>query len=116
MAPSRRQDSREREVASISREMKLTAKSLDCPIMLLSQLNRQVESRADKRPMLADLRESGAIEQDADCVIGLHVPFNYSNDDNERNKAEALLLKQRNGPVGVIPLFWTPENATFHNP
>ena len=116
MSPSKRYDSREREVASISREMKLNAKVLNCPILLLSQLNSQVESRADKRPMLSDLRESGAIEQDADCVIGLHLPFNYSNDDQDRNKAEAILLKQRNGPVGMVPLFWQPETATFHDP
>lgn len=115
MAPDRKYDSREREVAAISREMKLTAKALNCPVILLSQLNRELERRTDKRPQLSDLRESGAIEQDADCVIGLDLPFNYTNQDQDRTKAEAILLKQRNGPVGMVPLFWQPETATFHN-
>ncbi len=116
MHPGRRFDSREREIATISREMKLTAKALNCSVILLSQLNRQLEQRKDKRPLLSDLRESGAIEQDGDRVLALYQPFQYSGLDEDRYKAEAILLKQRNGPVGTVDLHWTPETASFHNP
>jgi replicative DNA helicase len=115
-SPSRKYDSREREISSISREMKQLSKDLNCPVILLSQLNRELEKRSDKRPTLADLRESGAIEQDADVVIGLFQPFPYTNKDEDRGKAEAVILKQRNGPVGSIDLRWTAETATFWNP
>ena len=116
LSPSRRIEHREQQISSISREMKRIAKDLSCPVILLSQLNRDLERRADKRPTLADLRESGAIEQDADCVIGLYQPFVYSDKDDERGKAEAIILKQRNGPIGTIDLRWVPETATFLNP
>jgi replicative DNA helicase len=96
--------------------MKQLAKDLNCPVVLLSQLNRELEKRADKRPTLADLRESGAIEQDADVVIGLYQPFTYSNKREDHGKAQAIILKQRNGPVGSVDLLWTPETATFWNP
>jgi replicative DNA helicase len=72
-----------------------------------------VEERADKRPILADLRESGAIEQDADLVIGLYQPFPYTNLDQDKGQAEAIILKQRNGPIGMIELEWVCETATF---
>jgi replicative DNA helicase len=116
MSPGRRYDNREREISSLSREMKQLAKDLNCPVVLLSQLNRELEKRADKRPTLADLRESGAIEQDADVVIGLYQPFTYSNKREDHGKAQAIILKQRNGPVGSVDLLWTPETATFWNP
>jgi replicative DNA helicase len=116
MAPGRKYDNREREIASISREMKLTAKVLNCPVLMASQLNRELEKRADKRPIVSDLRESGAIEQDCDVCIGLYLPFNYSNQDEDRNEAEAILLKQRNGPIGTISLFWQSETTSFHDP
>lgn len=116
MNPGRRFDTREREISSLSREMKLLAKDLDCSIILLSQLNRQLEQRKDKRPLLSDLRESGSIEQDADRVIALYQPFQYSGLDEDKNKAEAILLKQRNGPVGTVDLYWEPTTATFHDP
>ncbi len=109
----RKYDSREREVSSISREMKRLAKDLSVPVIVLSQLNRQLESRLDKRPALADLRESGAIEQDADLVLALFRPFPYTNRDEDRGKAECIILKQRQGPIGAIELQWVPETATF---
>jgi len=115
MASGYKYESREREISSISRQMKQIAKSLSVPVVLLSQLNRENEKRADKRPVLADLRESGAIEQDADLVAGLYLPFKYTNNDADQEKAELLILKQRNGPIGSIDLKWTPETATFWN-
>lgn len=115
VSPGRKFDSREREISCISRELKELSKTLNAPVVVLSQLNRELERRQDKRPTLADLRESGAIEQDADCVIGLYQPFPYTNKDEDRGKAEAILLKQRNGPVGSLDLTWSPETATFHD-
>lgn len=115
MSAPQKHDQREREVASISREMKALAKDLNCAVIVLAQLNRKNEERKDKRPMLADLRESGAVEQDADLVIGLFQPHKYTNLDEDRNKAEAIILKQRNGPVGTVDLHWTPETASFWN-
>ena len=105
--------SREQEIASFSRDMKRVAKDLSVPVILLSQLNRELEKRPNNRPTLADLRESGAIEQDADLVLGLYQPFPYTKQDEDWGKAELIILKQRNGPVGTIDLKWVPETATF---
>lgn len=113
MRAPQKHDQREREVASISREMKALAKDLNCAVIILAQLNRKNEERKDKRPVLADLRESGSLEQDADIVIGLYQPFRYTNLDEDLNKAEIIILKQRNGPIGTIDLRWVPETATF---
>jgi len=113
MAPGQRFDTREREVATISRDLKLLAKTLDVPVIVACQLNRQLEQRKDRRPMLADLRESGALEQDADLVLGLYLPFNYTGEDEDRDKAECIIMKQRNGPVGTLGLHWNPETTTF---
>jgi replicative DNA helicase len=113
MNPGRRIDSREQQISTISREMKQLAKDLNCPVILLAQLNRKLEDRPDKRPRLSDLRESGAIEQDADGVIGLYQPFPYTGNDEDRGKAEAIILKQRNGPVGTVELEWTPATASY---
>lgn len=113
---SQRHRSREQEIASISRSMKLLAKDLGCHVILLSQLNRGLETRTDKRPILADFRESGAIEQDADLAIGLYRPYVYTAKSDDARKAEGIILKHRNGPIGVIDLYWVSETATFHNP
>lgn len=111
---------REQQVASISRRLKQLAKELDIPIVALSQLSRAVESRGSKRPMLSDLRESGAIEQDADMVLFLHRPAYYgeltdANGDDLRNRCEILVSKFRNGEIGVIDTSFYPEHFYFTN-
>jgi len=113
LSPGRQIDNREQQVASITRAMKQVAKDLNCPVILLSQLNREPEKRQDKRPIVADLRESGAIEQDADLILLLYQPGAYTHADKDRNKAEVIIAKQRNGPIGTIDLRWVPETATF---
>lgn len=113
MAPSRTQNSREREVANMSRELKLLARELNIPVVIMSQLNRELEKRPNKRPIMADIRESGAIEQDADIIIALYQPFFYTNNLSDEGKAEAIILKHRNGPVGTIPMIWRPEISSF---
>ena len=109
-----RADNREQEISTISRSLKALAKELNVPIVALSQLNRQVETRTDKRPILADLRESGAIEQDADVIGFLYRPILYDK-NAEEGQAELILAKQRNGPTGVIPLTFIPEYTRFEN-
>ena len=93
--------SREQEVSKMSREAKIIAKELDIPVLLLSQLNREVENRKDKRPLLSDLRESGSIEQDADMVVFIHRPEYYSQ-DAEKNSGELIVAKYRNGATGIL--------------
>lgn len=120
MSSSTRMDSREREISTISRSLKALAKELNVPVIALSQLNRAVETRSDKRPQLSDLRESGSIEQDADVVIFLNRPEYYgitqfSDGESTEGIAEIIVGKQRNGPTGDIKLKFIKDFARFEN-
>lgn len=111
----RSSDSRQQEISDISRGLKSLARELNVPVVALSQLSRAVEQRPDHRPMLSDLRESGAIEQDADMVMFLYRDSYYNKDTELKNLAEVIVAKQRNGPIGTINLLWMPEYTTFKN-
>ena len=108
-------ESRTQAVSDISRMMKIMAKELNVPVICLSQLSRANESRQDKRPMLSDLRESGAIEQDADVVIALYRDGYYNKECENPNLAEAIILKNRKGSTGTVELTWLPEYTSFGN-
>ena len=107
--------SREQEISEISRSLKILAKELDVPVIALSQLSRTAERRDDKRPMLSDLRESGAIEQDADIVIFLYRDDYYNEDTEKKNVAEVILAKHRGGSTGTVELAWMPSYTKFAN-
>ena len=115
MTGSGRSESRQQEISDISRSLKALARELNVPVVALSQLSRAVEQRPDHRPMLSDLRESGAIEQDADVVMFIYRDDYYNKDSENKNIAEIIIAKQRNGPIGTVELTWLPNYTKFAN-
>ena len=116
MTSGGRSDNRQQEISDISRSLKSLARELNVPVIALSQLNRAVESRTDHRPMLADIRESGAIEQDADVIMFLYRDDYYNPETDKKNVAEVIIAKQRNGPTGEVELVWLGDYTKFENP
>ena len=106
-------ENRVQVVGEISRSLKIMAKELNVPVICLSQLSRAVESRTDKRPIMSDLRESGAIEQDADCILFLYRDDYYNENSEEKNVAECIVAKNRHGETGTVKLQWLPQYTTF---
>ncbi len=115
MQSSRPAESRQQEISDISRSLKEIARELQVPVVALSQLSRAPEARNDKRPILSDLRESGAIEQDADVVMFLYRDDYYNHDSPRKDVAEVIIAKQRNGPTGTVELAWLPRFTKFAN-
>ncbi len=115
MTGNGKNESRQQEISEISRSLKAIAREMDAPVIALSQLSRACEQRADHRPMLSDLRESGAIEQDADLVAFLYRDEYYFPDSEKKNQAELIIAKQRNGPTGTVDLTWMGQYTRFGN-
>lgn len=111
----RNSDNRQQEISDISRSLKALAREINCPVIALSQLSRACETRQDHRPMLSDLRESGAIEQDADVAMFIYRDDYYNKDTDKKNIAEIIIAKQRNGPIGTVELVWLPNYTKFVN-
>ncbi|MBB5264914.1 replicative DNA helicase [Catenibacillus scindens] len=110
-----RSESRQQEISDISRSLKALAREINAPVIALSQLSRACETRPDHRPMLSDLRESGAIEQDADVVMFIYRDDYYNKDTDKKNISEIIIAKQRNGPIGTVELVWLPNYTKFAN-
>ena len=115
MSSGKRVESRQQEVAEFSRSLKLLAKELDIPVVAVAQLNRGPEQRIEHKPMLADLRESGSLEQDADVVMLLNRPEVYNQEDRP-GEADVIVAKHRNGPTATIPLTFLGRLSKFGNP
>jgi len=113
MQGSSRAESRQQEISEISRSLKALAREMDCPVLAMSQLSRAPEMRSEHKPMLSDLRESGAIEQDADVVMFIYRDEYYHPDTEKKGIAEIILAKQRNGPTGVVELVWLDKFTKF---
>ena len=115
VSSSRAQENRTAEISDVSRSLKALAKELRSPVVACSQLNRSLEPRQDKRPRLSNLRESGAIEQDADVILFIYRDEVYDADSPDRGLAEIIVGKQRNGPIGEVRLTFTPHLTRFDN-